>query len=129
MKKFLFFSLIALMSLSGFSQKLPIPADPKATRETIALFQSIWKLQQKGIMYGHQDDLMYGHTWWYEKDRSDTKDFTGDYPAIAGFELGHLELGNERSSIRSVLYKLPNKLKRITNVAELSQSLGTSTTR
>jgi mannan endo-1,4-beta-mannosidase len=40
---------------------------------------------------------MYGNTWWYEKDRSDTKDFTGDYPAVAGFELGHLELGNERS--------------------------------
>jgi mannan endo-1,4-beta-mannosidase len=40
---------------------------------------------------------MYGSKWWYEKDRSDTKDFTGDYPAVAGFELGHLELGNERS--------------------------------
>jgi mannan endo-1,4-beta-mannosidase len=49
------------------------------------------------VMYGHQDDLMYGRTWWYEKDRSDTKDFTGDYPAVAGFELGHLELGHERS--------------------------------
>jgi mannan endo-1,4-beta-mannosidase len=48
-------------------------------------------------MYGHQDDLMYGSTWWYVKDRSDTKDFTGDYPAVAGFELGHLELGDERS--------------------------------
>src|SRR5674476_1514967 len=78
-------------------QKLPVPSDKRATRETVGLFQSIWKLQQKGIMYGHQDDLMYGRTWWYEKDRSDTKDFTGDYPAVAGFELGHLELGNERS--------------------------------
>ena len=48
-------------------------------------------------MYGHQDDLMYGYTWWYEKGRSDTRDFTGDYPAVAGFELGHLELGDERS--------------------------------
>lgn len=31
-------------------------------------------------MYGHQDDLMYGSNWWYEKDRSDTRDFTGGYP-------------------------------------------------
>jgi len=97
MRKFLFISLISILSSSGYSQKLPVPSDKKATRETVALFQSVWKLQQKGIMYGHQDDLMYGRTWWYEKDRSDTKDFTGDYPAIAGFELGHLELGNERS--------------------------------
>jgi mannan endo-1,4-beta-mannosidase len=68
-----------------------------ATKETITLFRSLYKLQNEGVMYGHQDDLMYGRTWWYEKDRSDTKDFTGDYPAVAGFELGHLELGDERS--------------------------------
>lgn len=48
-------------------------------------------------MFGHQDDLMYGYSWWYEKDRSDTKEATGDYPAVAGFELGHLELGAGRS--------------------------------
>ena len=100
--------LFALATLSACSHKLipagtkvinesVAPADPKATRETVALFRSIWNLQQKGIMYGHQDDLMYGRTWWYEKDRSDTKDFTGDYPAIAGFELGDLELGKPRS--------------------------------
>lgn len=97
MKKIVLFSLVAIFSFSGYSQKLPVPADKKATRETVALFQSYWKIQKKGIMYGHQDDLMYGRSWWYEKDRSDTKDFTGDYPAIAGFELGDLELGNERS--------------------------------
>ncbi len=75
----------------------PKPADPNATKETVSLFRSLYRLQDKGVMYGHQDDLMYGSTWWYEKDRSDTKDFTGDYPAVAGFELGHIELGNERS--------------------------------
>jgi mannan endo-1,4-beta-mannosidase len=48
-------------------------------------------------MYGHQDDLMYGFNWWYEKDRSDIKEIVGDYPAVAGFELGHIELGSERS--------------------------------
>jgi mannan endo-1,4-beta-mannosidase len=97
MKKLAIYFFLIILGLQGFGQNLPLPADKKATRETVSLFQSIWKLEQKGIMYGHQDDLMYGFTWWYEKDRSDTKDFTGDYPAIAGFELGHLELGNERS--------------------------------
>ena len=89
--------VLTLLTLSGFGQKLPVPADKKATKETVRLFQSLYELKNKGVMYGHQDDLMYGSKWWYEKDRSDTKDFTGDYPAVAGFELGHLELGNERS--------------------------------
>jgi mannan endo-1,4-beta-mannosidase len=90
---FIFFALL-ICSSSG---KSPGPADKKATKETVNLFRSLFELQKRGIMYGHQDDLMYGRTWWYEEGKSDTKDFTGDYPAVAGFELGHLELGHERS--------------------------------
>ena len=51
------------------------------------------------VLYGHQDDLMYGHTWNvteeddHELDRSDIKFVTGDYPAILGLELGDFELG------------------------------------
>jgi mannan endo-1,4-beta-mannosidase len=89
--------LLTIIALCSFIEKLPVPADKKATKETVRLFQSLYELKNKGVMYGHQDDLMYGSTWWYQKDRSDTRDFTGDYPAVAGFELGHLELGNERS--------------------------------
>jgi mannan endo-1,4-beta-mannosidase len=85
------------IALSSYTQNLPLPADKKATKETVILFQSLYELKNKGIMYGHQDDLMYGYNWWYEKDRSDTRDAVGDYPAVAGFELGHIELGNERS--------------------------------
>ncbi len=97
MKRFIFTLLAAgLMTIIATGIE-PSPADKKATKETVNLFRSLYRLQQKGIMYGHQDDLMYGSTWWYEKDRSDTRDFTGDYPAVAGFELGHLELGDERS--------------------------------
>lgn len=73
------------------------PADPDATPEARSLYERLWKIQERGIMYGHQDDLMCGHTWWYEPDRSDTKEAVGDYPAIAGFELGELELGGDRS--------------------------------
>ena len=89
--------LFTLFFICSSFQKLPEPADKKATKETVSLFKSLFELQDKGIMYGHQDDLMYGSTWWYEKERSDTRDFTGDYPAVAGFEIGHLELGHERS--------------------------------
>lgn len=92
----LFFLFMLLIICPLYGQK-PLPADKKATKEAVSLFRSLFEFQKTGIMYGHQDDLMYGTTWWYETGRSDTKDFTGDYPAVAGFELGHLELGNERS--------------------------------
>jgi len=71
--------------------------DPKATKETVKLYQNLMKLQQKGIMFGHQDDLAYGHGWVYEEGRSDVKDACGDYPAVYGWELGHLELGDAYS--------------------------------
>jgi mannan endo-1,4-beta-mannosidase len=97
LKFFISFFLLTCLNFYSLQGRNPDPADKKATKETIALFRSLYELQKKGIMYGHQDDLMYGNGWWYEEGRSDTRDFTGDYPAVAGFELGHLELGNDRS--------------------------------
>ena len=61
------FSLILLAILAAYpahGKKLS-PADKKATKETVNLFRSLYSLQNKGVMYGHQDDLMYGSTWWY----------------------------------------------------------------
>ena len=43
-------------------------------------------------MFGHQDDLAYGVNWKYVDGNSDIKEVTGDYPAVYGWELGHLEL-------------------------------------
>lgn len=43
-------------------------------------------------MFGHQDDLAYGIGWAYEDGRSDVKEVTGEYPAVFGWDLGHLEL-------------------------------------
>ena len=55
-------------------------------------------------MYGHQDDLMYGHSWNASLDRdtllerSDVKDVCGAYPAILGLDLGGIEKG-DRSNL------------------------------
>ena len=55
------------------------------------------------IMYGHQDDLCYGHAWTVEDpendplDRSDVKDVCGKYPSMLGLELGEIELGGDKS--------------------------------
>ena len=96
MKKSISFLLLALFTVSLSAQSWQ-PADPNATPEAKELFARLLKIKSKGIMYGHQDDLVTGHTWWYEPDRSDTKEAVGDYPAVVGFELGELELGGKLS--------------------------------
>jgi len=89
-KHFTFLALIGIVHLSLVAQDLP--ADKKATKETIAVYRNLEKLLHEGIMFGHQDDLAYGVGWKYEPGRSDIKDVTGDYPAVYGFELGRLEI-------------------------------------
>ena len=88
--------LLFLITLFSCSQK-SLPTDKNATKETIKLYQNLLELQKEKIMYGHQDDLAYGLDWWNHDKRSDTKTVCGDYPAVYGWEIGHLELGDERS--------------------------------
>ena len=61
------------------------------------LLERLDSLRQKGIMYGHQDDPMYGLTWEYDKDSSDVKNVCGSYPAIMGFDLGGIEMGDKKN--------------------------------
>ena len=69
------------------------PTDPQATLETVALYNRLFNLAEKGIMLGHQDSPLYGHGWYGDEECSDVKNMVGDYPAMFGFELGHIELG------------------------------------
>ncbi|MEO6150829.1 MAG: glycosyl hydrolase, partial [Mucilaginibacter sp.] len=59
-------------------------SDIKATKETKTLLENLFNLQEKGIMFGHQDDLAYGVGWKNEDGRSDVKSVTGSYPAVYG---------------------------------------------
>lgn len=68
------------------------PADTRATASTRQLLQRLQSLLRQGVMFGHQDDLAYGVGWKYQHGRSDVKDVTGDWPAVYGWDLGHLEL-------------------------------------
>jgi mannan endo-1,4-beta-mannosidase len=70
------------------------PADKKATPAVQRLHGQLHTLLDKGVLFGHQDDLAYGVGWKYQHGRSDTKDVCGDYPAVYGWDLGHLELGS-----------------------------------
>ena len=68
------------------------------------LTERLQNLQQKGYMMGHQDDPFYGVTWdgTYRGDsaelgRSDVLATVGDYPAVMGFDLGGIELGDAKN--------------------------------
>lgn len=82
----------AVVSSCGGSQEAPrTPAEALIVRLASAA-------DDGKIMYGHQDDLMYGHSWKLEDDasefvRSDVKDVCGQYPAVYGMDLGGIEMG------------------------------------
>src|SRR5690554_3818819 len=95
------FSLITVLMFSACSssaseaENSDYPIDKKATTETIALYQNLKKLAKTNVLYGHQDDLAYGYSWWAESGRSDVKESTGSYPAVYGWELGNLRQETE----------------------------------
>lgn len=73
------------------------PVTTKRTTTAQLLIARLGKLQKKGIMFGHQDDPFYGLGWSYEEGRSDVRNLVGDYPAVMGFELGGIEVGEEKN--------------------------------
>ena len=94
-KTFSILFIVGFFILSGPCVNAQKLVDPLASKETKNLFFNLMKLKNKGIMFGHQDDLAYGVGWKYVPGKSDVKEVTGDYPAVYGFELGRLELDHK----------------------------------
>ena len=74
-----------------------LPIDPDATAETRALLRHLEVLEGRHVLFGHQDDFAYGTQWSAEPGRSDVHDVIGVYPAVFGFDLGHIEIGADRN--------------------------------
>lgn len=70
-------------------------SNKNATRETQNLYKNLWQLLDKGIMFGHQDDLGYGVNWRMQDGRSDVKETAGDYPAVFGWDVMNMESGGK----------------------------------
>ena len=68
--------------------------DKDATKETKALFANLWKIADKGWMFGHHDDLWYGRYWYDQAGNSDTKAVCGDYPGV--FSVDFAEIMDDR---------------------------------
>jgi mannan endo-1,4-beta-mannosidase len=97
--KLVAFSTLAML-LFGCADSRQVeqaPVNPNATKETVALYQNLYKLTDSAVLFGHQDDLAYGVGWAYEPGNSDVKKISGDYPALYGWELGNLELDSAKT--------------------------------
>lgn len=99
-------SLFLLASLTGCSASGPesasqpangSPIDPQASKPTRALLEHLHQLKGEAFLFGHQDSLAYGVEWMEEPGRSDVKEVTGDYPALYGWDVGHLERGDSEN--------------------------------
>lgn len=67
------------------------------TAETEQMKTLLRTIHQQGYMFGHQDATVYGIGWDSDSVRSDVKSVCGDYPAVCGWDIGHLELGHNVS--------------------------------
>jgi len=68
--------------------------DGAATRQTKNLYRNLFKLSGKAVLLGQQDALAYGVNWKYVDGKCDMKEVAGDYPAVLGWDLGHIENGS-----------------------------------
>lgn len=100
---------LANAPLSTFAQLL----DAKATKETKNLYQNLIKLKDKGVMFGHQDDLAYGVEWKYLDNYSDIQQISGDYPAVYGWEIGNIEHDEDKNIDGVPFYKLKEYIKQV----------------
>ncbi len=62
-----------------------------------SLIDRLTVLQTRGYMFGHQDDPFYGLTWEWDRGRSDVMEASGDYPAVMGFDMGGIEMDDEKN--------------------------------
>ena len=92
MKKLLSLSVLVILCL--FASATHADAAKKTPRQK--LIERLAKIQKRGYMYGHQDDTFYGITWNWDDNRSDTYELVGDYPAVMGFDLGGIEVGDAK---------------------------------
>jgi len=105
MKKYCFSIGVVMffIVINGFSQRSDIKninlneRIKTLTPETQNLLKNLKIISQKRFMFGHQDDPLYGIGWEGDEGRSDVKSVVGDYPAVMGFDLGRIELGNEKN--------------------------------
>lgn len=85
-------TLILILSLTSCNQLLKSVTDEKASASA-TLFKKLQRINSKGILFGHQDDLAYGIDWKYnggDNISSDVKKAVGQFPAVLGWDIGKI---------------------------------------
>ena len=97
MKKNIILFMVATVMLTASCDKKKAD-DPLAesgrTQRTENLLANLKASAEKGYLVGHQDATVYGIGWVGDSCRSDVKSVCDDFPAIVGFDLGHIEMGD-----------------------------------
>lgn len=88
---------VGLLSCNSSAKKQEVNEGFVRTVETENMLRVLREMPQHGIMFGHHDDPLYGIGWEGDEERSDVKSVCDDYPAMMSFDLGHIELGNDKS--------------------------------
>jgi len=104
-KLLLFFFLISIFvsckSTSSINLSSIRVADESASDQTKLLYHKIQQIQKKGIAFGHQDATAYGIGWKHNDNpaslKSDIKEVVGKFPAVHGYDIGHIELGRSQN--------------------------------
>ena len=76
--------------ISPAESKVHNLSDPLAIQEATILYNNLFSLSGKAVLVGHQDALAYGIGWAGDTFRTDINDVCGDFPAIFGWDLGHI---------------------------------------
>lgn len=86
-------------SLYNMEYTKPELVDKKITRSAQKLHKKLFTTSQKGFSIGHQDTNSYGIGWKYSDNpniiKSDLNETVGDFPAVYGYDIGHIELAHE----------------------------------
>ncbi|MEL6917440.1 MAG: endoglucanase, partial [Bacteroidota bacterium] len=94
---FIYISLVLCMfgsckPVSPVVQKESTSPIKTTSPHTQQLYKRIRSIAKKGYAFGHQDATAYGIHWKNDGNlyKSDVYDVVGDFPAVHGFEIGHI---------------------------------------
>lgn len=94
-------SLSSCKSLYDNNYEKPSLVDEEVSYSTRKLHKKLSLIADKGIVIGHQDATSYGIKWTYVPKtkiyNSDIQKVVGDYPGVYGFDIGHVELNNNKN--------------------------------
>ena len=105
-------SITIILSLCSCTNSVPDNlVDKKASAGTHKLYNTICNSTKQGILIGHQDPTAYGVGWKYEEGKTtcDIEMVCGDFPAIYGWDLGHIE-GDGDHNLDTVYFNKMRKL-------------------